>query len=314
MPNVMAWAPVSGDESVVSRWTRLSDWLGTSGVKIVVILVVAAIATQVVTFIARRQARRLTAERHRNSGPSGTAAVGAHREALVGAVRWAINFSIVFVAVIWVLIELHLPAAALVPLASVVAAGLGFGAQQIVGDVLAGIFILSERQFGVGDLVRVGPMTMIGWVEGHVEEVTLRVTKLRTLDGDLVTVANGELRQTMNASRDWARMIVIVPLDRDVDLERVAARLDIVGSGLAADPAFAPLLLEGPSVSGVDDLGTQAVQLRMSGRTLPAQQWKVARELRRRIAVVLREMDIELHDERADHHVDEVLPTVIDPD
>ena len=70
----------------------------------------------------------------------------------------------------------------------VIGAGLGFGAQQIVGDVLAGIFILSERQFGVGDLIRVGPLAAVGWVEGHVEEMTLRVTKVRTFDGDLVTI------------------------------------------------------------------------------------------------------------------------------
>ena len=295
MPCVIAWVPLAGDETG-GRWDRVADWLGDSGIKIAVIIVVAAVATQVVTFVARRQTRRLQAERQASSGPTTTATMGAHREALVGAVRWAINFSIVFVAIIWVLIELSLPATAVVPLASVVGVGLGFGAQQIVGDVLAGVFILSERQFGIGDLIRVGPMSMVGWVEGHVEEMTLRVTKLRTLDGDLVTVANGELRQTVNASRDWSRMIVIVPLDRDVDLERVAARLDVVGTALAADPAWTPLLIDGPRVSGVDDLGTESVQLRMSGRTLPAQQWKVARELRRRIATVLRDMDIELRD------------------
>lgn len=307
---VIRLGPISVDETVASRWTRLTDWLSGAGLKIVVIILVAALATQVVAFVARRQTRRLDAERREQAGAErGTATLGAHRQALVGAVRWAINFSIVFVSIIWVLIEMSLPASALVPLASVVAAGLGFGAQQIVGDVLAGIFILSERQFGVGDLVRVGPMTMVGWVEGHVEEVTLRVTKLRTLDGDLVTVANGELRQTVNASRDWARMIVIVPLDRDVDLEPVAARLDQVGAALAADPKWTPLLIEAPRVAGLDDLGTSTVQLRMVGRTLPAQQWKVARELRRRIAVVLREMDIELREPPASEP-----PTVVGAD
>ena len=131
--------------------------------------------------------------------------VGAHELALVGAIRWALNFCIVFVAIVWVLIELSLPPSALVPLASVVGVGLGFGAQQIVGDVLTGFFILSERQFGVGDLIRIGPLMSVGWVEGRVEEMTLRVTKVRTFDGDLVTIANGELRQSVNASRDWAR-------------------------------------------------------------------------------------------------------------
>jgi small conductance mechanosensitive channel len=220
---------------------------------------------------------------------------GAHQEALTGAIRWAINFSIVFVAALWVLFELNLPAATLVPLASVIGAGLGFGAQQIVGDVLAGIFILSERQFGVGDLIRVGPMMGVGWVEGRVEEVTLRVTKLRTSDGDMVTVANGELRQSVNASRDWARVLVTVPLPRDVDLEAVTDRLNREGQALANDPVWDPVVLEAPSVAGLDDLGAEVIQVRVVGRSLPAQQWKVARELRRRIAIALRDMDVATH-------------------
>jgi moderate conductance mechanosensitive channel len=296
MPVVIAWMPMMANEAAPSRWTRWTDWLTNVGLKIVVIIVVAGLATKVVTLVAKRRSRRLDAERRDHAGPGGPTTDGAHRQALVGAVRWAINFSIVFVAIVWVLIELHLPTAALVPLVSVVAVGLGFGAQQIVGDVLAGIFILSERQFGVGDLIRVGPLPMVGWIEGHVEQVTLRVTQLRTLDGDLVTMANGEIRQSVNASRDWSRMLVIVPLDRDVDLDRVAVRLDSIGAALAEDPAWAPLLLDGPKVSGVDDLGADTVRLRMVGRTLPAQHWKVARELRRRIAVALREMDIELRE------------------
>ncbi|MFN8023640.1 MAG: mechanosensitive ion channel family protein [Acidimicrobiales bacterium] len=287
--------PLSDDEAgsggADGFWHDVLDWLRHTGLKIVVIVLVAFVLTQIVSGIARRQAKKFRLQQQLASDPR-TSTVGAHQQALIGALRWAINFSIVFVACIWVLIELHLPSTALVPLASVVGAGLGFGAQQIVGDVLAGIFILAERQFGVGDLIRVGPLGPIGWVEGHVEEMTLRVTKLRTFDGDLVTIANGELRQSVNASRDWARVLIKVPLGRDVDLDQVAARLDDVGAAMAAEPTWAPVVLEAPKVSGLDDLGADSVHMRVVGRTLPAQQWKVARELRRRIAVTLREMDV----------------------
>jgi small-conductance mechanosensitive channel len=272
-------------------WHDVVDWLSDTGVTIVVIVVIAFVLTKIVSAIAKRQAKKFRVQQQLASDPR-TSTVGAHQQALIGAMRWAINFSIVFVACIWVLIELNLPSTALVPLASVVGAGLGFGAQQIVGDVLAGIFILSERQFGVGDLVRVGPLMGVGWVEGHVEEMTLRVTKLRTFDGDLVTIANGELRQSVNASRDWARVLIKVPLGRDVDLDLVAARLDEVGAAMAAEPQWTPVVLEAPKVSGLDDLGADSVHMRVVGRTLPAQQWKVARELRRRIAVTLRDMDV----------------------
>lgn len=286
--------PLSDDVAKVESdgfWHDVVDWLRDTGVKIVVIVVIAFVLTKIVSAIAKRQAKKFRVQQQLASDPR-TSTVGAHQQALIGAMRWAINFSIVFVACIWVLIELNLPSTALVPLASVVGAGLGFGAQQIVGDVLAGIFVLSERQFGVGDLIRVGPLGAIGWVEGHVEEMTLRVTKLRTFDGDLVTIANGELRQSVNASRDWARVLIKVPLGRDVDLDLVAARLDEVGAAMAAEPQWSSVVLEAPKVSGLDDLGADSVHMRVVGRTLPAQQWKVARELRRRIAVTLRSMDI----------------------
>ncbi len=281
------------DDADGTFWDRVLHWLLHTGTTIVAICVFAFVVTKVVSFLARRQSRRFEARRREQSDVR-AATVGAHEQALIGALRWAINFSVVFVAVIWVLIELNLPSTALVPLASVVGAGLGFGAQQIVGDVLAGVFILSERQFGVGDLIRVGPLMGVGWVEGHVEEMTLRVTKVRTFDGDLVTIANGELRQSVNASRDWARVLVRVPLGRDVDFDAVGARIDQAGLALADDPLWASLVLEAPKVAGLDELAADNVQLRVVGRTLPAQQWKVARELRRRIAMVLRDMEVEM--------------------
>jgi small-conductance mechanosensitive channel len=289
------------DEDVTSWIDPLLDWLRHTGLTVVVVCIAAFVAVKVVGLIARRRQR--SAEAKRGEGPEAIGSMVGAQVALIGALRWAVNFTIVFVAIIWILIELNLPEAALVPLASVVGAGLGFGAQQIVGDVLAGIFILSERQFGVGDLVRVGPLVGVGWVEGHVHEMTLRVTKLRTFDGDIVTIANGELRQSVNASRDWARVVVMVPLGRDVDLELVSAQLDEIGQQLAADPAWDDLVIETPKVSGVDDLGADTVQLRVVGRTLPAQQRKVGRELRRRIALALRDLHIPVQQPTGEHIV-----------
>jgi small conductance mechanosensitive channel len=278
-----------------SFWHRVGSWFAHEGLSIALIIGVAFALTRLVTLVAKRRIKRIVAQRL-SDGEVTAATYGAHQQALVGASRWALNFSIVAVASVLVLMKLHLPAAALVPLASVVGAGLGFGAQQIVGDVLTGIFILSERQFGVGDVVRVGPLIAVGWIEGRVEEVTLRVTKLRTFDGDVVNISNGELRLSVNMSRDWARVLVTVPLDRDVDLDAITLRLNAEGEALAADPAWSSLVLEPPAVAGLDDLGAETIEVRVVGRSLPAQQWKVARELRRRIAMALREMHVSMQD------------------
>ena len=279
---------MSGAVVAATGWEGVGQWLRDEFLVVVMICSGAYLATRIVSMVARRRIRRL--EQHRvEHGSLSTTTVGAHEGALIGALRWAINFSIVTVAIVWVMIALNLPASAVVPLASVLGAGLGFGAQQIVGDVLAGIFILSERQFGIGDLIRVGPLGGLQLVEGRVEEMTLRVTKLRTSDGDLVSVANGELRQSTNASRDWARMLLLVPLARHADLDAATARLNAIGAAMAEEDEWADVLIDAPEVAGVEDLGSDTIEVRFTGRTLPAQQYRVARELRRRIAV-------ELHD------------------
>lgn len=166
-------------------WDEIKDWLGHEGITVVLICIGSFIITRIVTLVARRRSRRFTEQRAATTDARADV-IGSHQLAMVGAIRWALNFSVVFVAIIWVLIEMSLPPSALVPLASVVGVGLGFGAQQIVGDVLTGFFILSERQFGVGDLIRIGPLMSVGWVEGRVEEMTLRVTKVRTRSKSVV--------------------------------------------------------------------------------------------------------------------------------
>ncbi|MEO5975458.1 MAG: mechanosensitive ion channel family protein, partial [Ilumatobacteraceae bacterium] len=246
------------------------------------------VAMRTTLFIAGQQIEQLRIERG-DTGDLTATSFGAHRAALYGAVRWGLNFCIIAVATTSVLLRLHLPSSALVILGSIAGAGLGFGAQQIVGDIIAGVYIISERQFGVGDIVRVGPLIAVGWVEGRVEEVTLRVTKLRTFDGDLVSIANGELRHNVNMSRDWSRVLISVPLPRNSDIEAAITRIDVVCEQIGRDPKIAPLLLEVPHVTGIDDLGAENVEVRVSGRSLPVQQWKVERELRRRIARELRD-------------------------
>jgi len=274
---------------------QVSTWLRGDFVVILMIISGSYVAMRATLFIAEHQTARLKIQRG-DSGDLTAAAYGANRAALYGAVRWGLNFCIIAVATMSVLLRLQLPSSALVLIGSIAGAGLGFGAQQIVGDVIAGVYIISERQFGVGDIVRVGPLLGVGWVEGRVEVVTLRVTKLRTFDGDLMSIANGQLRQNVNMSRDWSRVLIIVPLPRESDIEAAITRIDAICEEVGRDEKIAPLLLEVPRVTGVDDLGAENVEVRVAGRSLPVQQWKVERELRRRIAQELRDMYVAVKD------------------
>ena len=197
----------------------IESWLRTDLVAIIMTISGAHVLMRVTAFIAEQQILQVKSQAGERDDLS-VLTTGAHRAAVLGALRWGINFCIIAVAIMTVLLRLNLPSSALVFLCSIAGAGLGFGAQQMVGDVIAGLYIIAERQFGVGDIVRLGPLGIVGWVEGRVEEVTLRVTKIRTFDGDLVSIANGVLRQNVNMSRDWSRVLVSVPLPRESDMKQ----------------------------------------------------------------------------------------------
>ena len=165
---------------------------------------------------------------------------------------------------------------------------LGFGAQQMVGDLLAGFFLFAEHQFGFGDVIRLSmPGQPVG-ITGTVEELTLRVTRIRNAQGELVTIPNSALRQVTNLSKDWSRAVVDVPIPVDEDLGRVTRTLREMMDALAADEHWSGLLLGEPVVAGVETIEVGYVQLRLIARTLPGKQFEVGRELRYRAATALR--------------------------
>ncbi len=193
-----------------------------------------------------------------------------------------------FIAAILALDRLGLPLTTLVAPATVIGIGLGFGAQQMVGDLLAGFFLLTEHQFAFGDLIELSmPGQQVG-VTGTVEELTLRVTKLRTSQGELVVVPNSALRQVTNLSKDWSKAVIDIPVSVTEDLAMVTDLLKDVVATMAADPHWSGLLLGDPVVAGVETIDVGYVQLRLIARTLPGRQFEVAREIRLRAATALR--------------------------
>ena len=191
-----------------------------------------------------------------------------------------------FVVGILALDRLGIPLTTLVAPATVI--GIGFGAQQVVGDLLAGFFLFSERQFGIGDLIRLSVPGQPTGITGTVEELTLRVTKVRTAQGELVVVPNSALRQVTNLSKDWSRAVIDIPVSVAEDLDQVTSLLKDVVAAMARDPRWSDLLLGDPVVAGVEAIDVGYVQLRLIARTLPGRQFEVAREIRLRAATALR--------------------------
>jgi small conductance mechanosensitive channel len=166
------------------------------------------------------------------------------------------------------------PIAAVAGLASL---AFGFGAQHLVRDLINGFFAIVEDQFVVGETVRVGA------VVGRVEHLTLRRTVIRDIQGALVSIPNGEISQVANLSRDWGQIFVDIGLPSGTSPDAALAALEQVSGELRTDPAWSPVLVDGPRVLGIEGFGASGVILRMQLRTIPGRQDDAARELRRRI-------------------------------
>jgi small-conductance mechanosensitive channel len=170
----------------------------------------------------------------------------------------------------------------------VIGIAVGLGAQTLVKDWLAGIFIILENQFSEGDIVSAAG------VAGVVEDFSLRRTALRDLDGTLHTVPNGLITVASNLTRGWARVNLDVSVAYDTDIERATAVLNRIGQELLADETWGPKLLEPPSVARVNALTDSSVDIKVLGQVRPAEQWGVAGELRRRILAAFAANDIEI--------------------
>ena len=255
----------------------ISQWLLTKGLHIVLVVLFALIVTRVIRWIAGKISRRLTKGDERDATVrSETVKHGQAVASVISSVAIALLYVVVAVDIAN---QLGLPLGSLVAPAAVLGAALGFGAQRIVQDLLSGFFLITEKQYGFGDLVELS-VTAGGTAVGTVEDVTLRVTKLRTSDGEMYTVPNGQIVKSLNMSKDWARAVVDVPVPTSADLNKVNDVLCGVAKAAMEDDGLPNLLLDEPSLMGVESIEVDTVNLRMVARTLPGKQFEVGRELR----------------------------------
>jgi len=172
--------------------------------------------------------------------------------------------------------------------AGIVGVAIGFGAQSLVRDLLSGIFMLIEDQYGVGDVIDVGDAI------GTVESVGLRTTRIRDVRGTLWHVPNGEIRRVGNMSQVWARAILDIDVAYDTDLDLAMETIKTVADGLWEEQLEEATIVEEPVISGVQNFGADAVTIRLSVRTEPSEQWSTGRALRKRIKEAFDEAGIEI--------------------
>jgi small conductance mechanosensitive channel len=256
-----------------SEWSERFNWavFTATGLRVLGALFVSLLAYYALKTILRRIERSL------GTTPGVVTPQEQRTRTLLSLLRSAGLVIIGVMTVFMVLGALGVQLGPLLAGAGVVGLAVSFGAQSLVKDVISGLFMLFENQFGVGDVIR------IEGVSGAVEKMTLRVVVLRDVHGVVHIVPNGQITKVSNLTRSWARVVLEVGVAYREDPDRVMNVLRDVGRELFEDPEWKPLLLEAVEVPGIETFGESAVNIRVMVKTLPLKQWDVARELRRRI-------------------------------
>ena len=272
-------------------WITLWDWLIGTPLEIIATIIIALVLQKALGWIIRRVVLR-TSERARRERLEQTrkvtrtaelsvilltqrteqraAAIGSLLSSIIAITVWG-------VAIIVILESLSVDIAPLLASAGVIGVILGFGAQTLIKDYLSGIFIILEDQFGVGDIVDVGP------VVGTVEEVSLRYTRLRDMSGVVWYVRNGEILRVANRSQGWTLAIVDIPVDYDSDLDRVRDLIEKVAIDMDEDPTYDDMLLGQPQFAGVESMSGNAVVVRVTAKAVPEMQVQLVRSIRERL-------------------------------
>ncbi|MEE1619243.1 mechanosensitive ion channel family protein [Brachybacterium sp. J153] len=299
MPDLTPLLSAPSADEALNVMDSLLRWLLTSGVRIVVVLVAAAIISGVVAWLLRRFFRTMADSSTKLSSVTGAVvrrdaraqkAAQARREQRAETLsNVAINVArmvIWAVALVMVLSELGVNIAPVIASLGVIGLAAGIGAQTIIKDVVAGIVMLFE------DIVAVGDYVDLEYAEGTVEGINLRVTQVRGIDGALWTVRNGEIIRIGNRSRGFSNAVVTLDIDAGADDEQVTAVLEQVTAELAADETWKPVILGPADVSGMLGVDGTRYQRRVIIQTAPGEQWALERELRGRIRTAFASADI----------------------
>jgi hypothetical protein len=206
--------------------------------------------------------------------------------ALGAILRSAASVTIFSIAGFIVLGDLGINLAPLLASAGVVGVAIGFGAQNLVRDYLSGVFMLVEDQYGVGDVITVGDAT------GTVENVTLRITRVRDVNGIVWHIRNGAIETVGNESQGWARAVLDFPVPFESDLATIRNVLQETGDMMWNEPTWRAVMLEAPEVWGAQSISGDQVVMRIVAKTPPLRQWEVEREMRARAKAALQEAGI----------------------
>jgi small-conductance mechanosensitive channel len=266
-------------------WSPILGWLLEHGIRVLLIVAISLalyfILRHFVPIFVKRTVSRTMAGRPKT-------AIKKRGNTLSAVFVQTGTVVIGIVAIFTILSEVGVNVAPALAGLGVAGIAVGFGAQNLVRDIFNGLLVLMENQYGVGDYVKIAD------VMGEVEDVGLRRTVLRDLDGIVHSVPNGEIKVASNYTKEWARVNMNISVGYGEDLSHVIQVINRVGKELAEDPAWGSKILKAPQVLRVDAFEDSGIAIRVVGDTMPMQQWAVMGELRLRIKKVFDEEGIEI--------------------
>lgn len=258
----------------------ITEWIYTVGPRIVLIIVLAWILQRFGMMIMERFIRQAI-KPDQFALPSDEK---QREDTLISILRTVLNVLWVAVAIMLILDEIGLSIGPLIASAGIVGVALGFGGQWLIRDLISGLFIVIENQFRVGDIVtlHIGASGMQE-ISGRVEDMSPRLTVLRDLDGKVHHVPNGSIAVATNISMEFSGINLDIGIDQKVKLETAIKLINDIGQALAEDKEWQDKILEAPQFLRVDDFSDKSVIIKITGKTLPMEQWAVSGELRKRL-------------------------------
>lgn len=260
------------------------SWLTTGGFRIVVILFVTFLFRKFSGLFVEKMIRKVIVSDRFSSKE----AERKREDTLIKIINGAISVIVLLVAILMILGELGIEIGPVLAAAGIVGLAFGFGGQYLIRDIISGLFITLENQYRVGDVVCFDKTC------GVVEDITLRKTALRDMNGTLHHVPHGEIKQVSNLTKDYAKINLDVGVAYDSDLDEVLTIVDRVGKELAGDPEWQESIISPPAFLRVNDLGDSAITVKITGETKPAKQWAVTGELRKRLKLAFDKAGIEI--------------------
>ena len=284
-------------EQTFKEWTEtIGPWLLTHGLKILIIGAGAYILDKIISKIIRKAVRVAVVP---DSDTSKDAEV-KREDTLIRIFNGALGILILTIAILMILQEAGLEIGPILAGAGIVGLAFGFGRQYLIRDNISGLFIILENQYRIGDVIK------INTTGGLVEDISLRMTTLRDLNGTVHHIPHGEIKEVSNLSKKFARVNLDIGISYNTDLEHVINVINKTGLELSEDPKYKEFIISPPKFLRVNDFADSAIIIKIVGDTQPLKQWEITGELRKRIKIAFDKEKIEIpFPQRVIHQVKE---------